>query len=245
MMRPGVFFRRSMAARCTPAPKATPRWRTPPCPPWLRCFNSMPPCPAMIQARAARRDRAGGARVARTRQRAGALRCSSGGNGSLLYRGDRRLHRRGLRRQVFRNDGGIERGHRRIRQSEPDLILAEQRDTHIAAHGERLAVGADGHLGLVDLAVARIENVAVLIFQSVALHVADEGHSEHRRVLAVVGAFCANHVGIFARAAETSWRSRPRRCRRDRPPGTSPPACRPRSSATARRPTARRPAPEA
>ena len=45
---------------------------------------------------------------------------------------------------------------------------------------------------MLDLAVARIENVAVLIFQAVALHVADEGNSEHRRVLAVVGAFRAD-----------------------------------------------------
>ena len=110
----------------------------------------------------------------------------------------RRFHRRGLRRQVFRDDGGIELGHRRIRQPEPGLILAEQRDPHIAAHRQRLAVGADAHLGLVNLAVARIENVAVLIFQSVALHIADEGDSEYRRVLAIVGAFCANRVRILA-----------------------------------------------
>jgi hypothetical protein len=62
-----------------------------------------------------------------------------------------------------------------------------------------LSIGADGHLGLVDLAVARIENVAVLIFQTVALHITDEGQSEQRRVLAVVGAFAADLVRNFTR----------------------------------------------
>src|SRR5450756_258254 len=51
---------------------------------------------------------------------------------------------------------------------------------------------------MIDLAVARIEHVAVLVFQSVALHVPDEGNSEHRRVLAVIGAFGADIVARLA-----------------------------------------------
>src|SRR5712664_1309620 len=115
-----------------------------------------------------------------------------------LDRGDRRFQRCGLRRQVLRHDGGIERGQFRIRQPEPGLILAEQRNPPIAAHRERLTVRADGHLGFIDFAVARIENVAVLIFQSVTLHFPDKGKSEQWRILAVVVAFRANLIGIFA-----------------------------------------------
>ena len=61
-------------------------------------------------------------------------RWSSSEQRGRLHRTGRRLHRRGLRRQVFRHDAGIELGHRRIRQPEPGLILAEQGDTQIAAH---------------------------------------------------------------------------------------------------------------
>src|SRR5450432_3197116 len=105
-----------------------------------------------------------------------------------------------LRRQIFRDDGGIERGHLRVRQPEPGFILAEQRNSPIASHRERLTVRADAHLGFIDFAVARIENVAVLVFQAVALHVPDKGNSEQRRVLAVVGAFRAGLVDVFAGA---------------------------------------------
>ncbi len=94
--------------------------------------------------------------------------------------------------------GGIDLRQRRIRQAGPDLILAEQRDAEIAAHRQRLPIGAQRHLGLVDLAVARIEHVAVLVFQSVALHVADEGHPEPRRILPIVGAFRAGRIGRIA-----------------------------------------------
>ena len=126
------------------------------------------------------------------------------GNGGLLCRGrglrtGGRLHRSGLRRQIFCDDGGIDLRHRRIRQTGPDLILAEQRDAEIAAHRQRLSVGTERHLGLVDLAVARIEHVAVLVFQAVALHVADEGEAEPRRILAIVGAFRADRIGRIAR----------------------------------------------
>ena len=115
-----------------------------------------------------------------------------------LRRGSRRLHRRGLRGEIFCDHRRIERGDLGVGQPLPDLILAEQREPHIAAHGQRLAVRAQRHLRLVDFAVARIEHVAVLVFQSVALHVADEGQSEPGLVLAIVGAFGAERVRVFA-----------------------------------------------
>ena len=139
--------------------------------------------------------------LARWRRSAGAI-VFFARRGSLC-RTDRRLHRRGLRRQIFCDDRGIDLRHRRIRQPGPDLVLAEQRDAEIAAHRQRLPVGAQRHLGLVDLAVARIEHVAVLVFQSVALHVADEGDAEPRRVLAIVGAFRAGRIGRIAGHRET------------------------------------------
>ena len=80
----------------------------------------------------------------------------------------------------------------------------------------------DRHLGLVDIAVARIEHVAALIVQSVTLHVADEGNAEQRHVLAIVGAFRADRIGRIAGHAETSLRSRLRRCRRGRRTETMP-----------------------
>src|SRR5262249_24128408 len=84
-----------------------------------------------------------------------------------------RLSGRGLCRHIFGDDRGIDLGHRGIRQPSPGLVLAEQRDAEIAAQDQRLPIGAQRHLGVVDRAVARIENVAVLIFQSIPLHVAD------------------------------------------------------------------------
>ena len=50
---------------------------------------------------------------------------------------------------------------------------------------------------MVDLAVARIEDVAVLKMQALALHVADKRDAEPRRVPAVVGAFGADLLRRF------------------------------------------------
>src|ERR1700743_2262321 len=104
----------------------------------------------------------------------------------LLY--SARLHRAGLRWEIFCDDGGIDLGDSAVRQTRPSLIAAEQRNADIAAQRQGLPVRAQGHLGVVDLAVAGIEHVAVLIFQTIAFHVADEGDAEPRRVLAIVGA---------------------------------------------------------
>ena len=136
--------------------------------------------------------------------------------------------------RYFAMIGGIDLRHRRIRQTGPDLILAQQRDAEIAAHRQRLPIGAQRHLGLVDLAVARIEHVAVLVFQSVALHVADEGRG--RATAHPCDRRCISRRSDWAdrRARERAWRTRLRRRRRDRPPETIRPACPSRPSATAR-----------
>src|SRR5262245_655217 len=80
----------------------------------------------------------------------------------------------------------------------PDFILAEHDDGEIAAQRQRFPVRADAHDGVVDLAVARIEDVAALVFQSVALHVPDQRQADDRHVLAVVLAFPAARIGIVA-----------------------------------------------
>src|SRR6185312_3948917 len=50
------------------------------------------------------------------------------------------------------------------------------------------------HFGLVDVAVTRIENVAVLVIEALALHIADERNAEHRLIAAVIRAAIANGV---------------------------------------------------
>src|SRR6185436_17196145 len=50
-----------------------------------------------------------------------------------------------------------------IGQPLPDLALAEQLDAEEPTHRELFGVWAEFHLGLVDRAVARIEDVAVLV----------------------------------------------------------------------------------
>src|SRR4029078_4144084 len=99
---------------------------------------------------------------------------------------------------MFREDRGGKRGSRRIRQPIPGLILAEQRDAQIAAHSQRLTVRAEAHLSLIDLTVARTEAGAILVFKPLALHVSNDGNSEHRRILAVVGASRADRIRVFA-----------------------------------------------
>src|SRR6476659_2249818 len=80
-----------------------------------------------------------------------------------LYGG--RLRRGGMRWEIFCHDGGIDLGDGAVRQSDPCLVPAEQRNADIAAQGQGLPIRAQGHHGAVDLAVAGIEHVAVLIFR--------------------------------------------------------------------------------
>ncbi len=91
-------------------------------------------------------------------------------------------------RQIFGDDDRIELRHRAVRQPIPRLVAAEQSDAEIAAHGQRLTVRADPHHRAVDVAVARIENIAVVVFQAVALHVSDQRQPQQRLILAIVTA---------------------------------------------------------
>src|SRR5581483_7865818 len=68
----------------------------------------------------------------------------------------------------------------------------------IAAHGQRLSIRAQPHLRAINVAVARIENISVLIVKTVALHVADEGQPDRRLIVAVVGAGGADRFGHVA-----------------------------------------------
>src|SRR6516162_1801888 len=118
----------------------------------------------------------------------------SGGGGGLRLGGLRRA----LRRNVFGNDCRIEVAHGGVRQAMPDFVHAEQRDAEIAAHRQGLAIGAQGHNGVVDFAVAWVDDLAVLVAQSLPLHAANEREAEDRRVPAVVGALGAERIGFLA-----------------------------------------------
>src|ERR1051325_6260643 len=64
----------------------------------------------------------------------------------------------------------------------PSFALSEQWHEHVAAHRELLSVRAEPHDRVVDGTVARIEDGAALILQSIAPHVFDECQSQHWRV---------------------------------------------------------------
>src|SRR5262249_60207904 len=68
------------------------------------------------------------------------------------------------------------------------FVAADQSDAEIAARRQCLAIGAQSHHGAVDVAIARVENIAVLIDQAVALHVSNQWQPEQRLILAVVPA---------------------------------------------------------
>src|SRR5262245_11727864 len=101
-------------------------------------------------------------------------------------------------RQVLGDDAAIYLRHGAVRQALPYLVLAEQRNAEIAAHGQDPTVGAERHHGAVDGAVARIEDIAFIVAQSVALHVPDEGKAEQRRIPAVVRTSGAGRIGRVA-----------------------------------------------
>ena len=70
----------------------------------------------------------------------------------------------------------------------PHFVAPEQCDPKVTADGQRLIVGAYRHHRAVDIAVPRIEDVAALIGQAVALHVPDQGQAEQLCILAVIPA---------------------------------------------------------
>jgi hypothetical protein len=90
------------------------------------------------------------------------------------------------------------RRHHVIGQPLPYLVLAEQFDAEIAAQSELLAIRAQRHFGMVDRAIPGIEDAAVLVNQSGALHAFDDGEAERRRILLVASAMRADRVGVFA-----------------------------------------------
>jgi len=54
------------------------------------------------------------------------------------------------------------------------------------------------HQGVVDVAVARIENSSILIIQAVAVHIFDDREAEGRPVLLVALAPCAYWIFVLA-----------------------------------------------
>src|SRR5450756_2667730 len=72
----------------------------------------------------------------------------------------------------------------------------QKRYPEVPADGEPLAIRANRHHGVVHGAVARVENVAILVSQSAALHVPDERDAEHRRILAVIHASGADRIEL-------------------------------------------------
>src|SRR5450830_64726 len=104
--------------------------------------------------------------------------------------------RRRRTRQVFGNDGRIEICDGAVGEAGPDLIHSQKRYPKVAADGEPLAIRADRHHGAVHGAVARVENVAILISQSAAFHVPDERDAEYRRIPAVIHASGADRIGL-------------------------------------------------
>src|SRR5580704_13156729 len=65
-------------------------------------------------------------------------------------------------REILSDNDRIELLVRSFGQAMPCLVTPEQSDAEIAAHGERLPVGADAHHRVVNVAITRIEDVAAL-----------------------------------------------------------------------------------
>ena len=70
---------------------------------------------------------------------------------SLPALSNRRLRQRHQLRPVFGEHAWIDRADRQIRQSLPHFVHSEQWNAEIAAHGERMPVRAQCHLGVIDL----------------------------------------------------------------------------------------------
>jgi hypothetical protein len=76
-------------------------------------------------------------------------------------------------RFVFRKYGRIQSFDLLVGSPLPDFVLSEQRDAEIAAHRKGLTIRAQRHPGVVDAAIARIEDIAVIVSQALPLHAAD------------------------------------------------------------------------
>ena len=80
----------------------------------------------------------------------------------------------------------------------PDFIHAEKWNAEIAAHRQRLAVGAHRHHRVVHLAVSGIDDVPVLVSQAQPLHAPDQGQAEERCVPAIIRTSGTDRVGLVA-----------------------------------------------
>jgi hypothetical protein len=65
-------------------------------------------------------------------------------------------------------------------------------------HRQGLAVGAQSHHRAVDFAVARVDDLAIVVPQSLPFHAANKRKAEDRIVPAVIGTSGADGMGILA-----------------------------------------------
>src|SRR5262249_6607741 len=63
-------------------------------------------------------------------------------------------------------------------------------------------VRAQRHDGVVDLAIARIEDIAILVLQAVAPHAAYKRKPEQRRIGPIARTLVASRIGLIARSGE-------------------------------------------
>src|SRR5260370_4617022 len=116
---------------------------------------------------------------------------------SLPFRPGRAGPRGRWRRQA-RRKGGIELSITAVGQALPVLVLSQEGDAEEAPHGQVLTIGAEAHQGVPFLAIARIENGAVLIVQALPLHALDDGQAEPRRILLIAHALGTERIGRIA-----------------------------------------------
>ena len=65
-----------------------------------------------------------------------------------------------------------------IGQTIPDFVVSQNRNADIAVKGKSLTIRIDGHVRAVNLAIARIEDVASFVFQAVPFHSPDKGEAQ-------------------------------------------------------------------
>ena len=68
----------------------------------------------------------------------------------------------------------------------------------LATHHKRLAIRFQGHFRIVNIAIARIENLSVLVVHTIPFHAADDVEAHPGLVAAVVFALVTGDVGAFA-----------------------------------------------
>src|SRR5689334_843870 len=103
-------------------------------------------------------------------------------------------------KRVIGNSFGFERS--RSFDADPGLRAAEQRRADVASHVELAAALFRGQPHAIDLAVVRVEDLAAFpaVLVGGLADAFDDGHAEHRLVLARVGALVA--PGVLLRRVE-------------------------------------------